>query len=106
MIENLDGGAPLYMLRLGKIVIHQAIVRTLESAAVKVAKRDQRLERLEVNPVDDLQVFGGSELPDHGRNYLHMGQLRNPSADFDRHRSIAPARHERSVGGLHDHIGA
>ena len=94
------------MLRLGKIVIHQAIVRALERAAVKVVKRDQGLEGLEVNPVDDLEVLGGGELPDHRRNHSDVGQLRKHAADFDRHRSIAYARHERSVGRLHDHIGA
>jgi len=64
MIENLDGRAYLYMLRLGKIVIHQAIVWALEGAAVEVVKRDQRLERLEIDSVDDLEVLGGRQLLD------------------------------------------
>ena len=44
MIENLDVVAHLHMLRLGKKVIHQAIVRALKRAAAEVVKRDQCLE--------------------------------------------------------------
>ncbi len=41
-----------------------------------------------------------------GDHRLDVGQLRKHAADLDRHRSIADARHERSIGRLHDHIGA
>ena len=61
--------AHFHMLRLGKIVVHQAIVRALKGAAVEVVKRDQRLERLEIDPVDHFQVLGGGELPDHRRHH-------------------------------------
>ena len=76
MIENLDGVAHFDVLRLGKKVVHQAIVRTLERAAVKEVKGNQRLERLEIDSVDDFQVLGGGELPDHRRDYLDVRQLR------------------------------
>ncbi len=98
--------AHFHMLRLGKIIIHQAIIRSLERAAVQEVERDQRLERLEVDSVDDFQVLGGGELPDDRRHHLDVRQLRQHAADLDRHGSIADARHERSVGRLHDHISA
>ena len=106
MIENLDGVAHFYMLRLGKKVIHQAIVRALERAAAEVVKRDQFLKRLEIDPVDDFEILGGGELPDDWRNHADVGQFLNHAADFDGHRGIAYARHERSVGRLHDDVGA
>ncbi len=56
-----------HMLRLGKIVIHQAIIRALERAAMKEVEWDQGLESLEIDAVDDFQVLGRRELPDDRR---------------------------------------
>ncbi len=106
MIEYLDVVAHLHMLRLGKKVIYQAIVRALKRSTAQVVKGDQFLKRFEIDAVDDLEVLGSGELPDDRRNHADMGQLRDHAADFDGHRGIAYARHERSVGGLHDHVGA
>ena len=52
------------------------------------------------------RLLVGGELPDDRRNHLDVGQFLNHAADFDRHRGIAYARHERSVRRLHDHISA
>ncbi len=77
MIEDLDGGAHFHMLRLGKKVIHQAIVRPLKGSAAEVVKRDQFLKRFEIDSVDDFEVFGSGELPDDRRHHADVGQFLN-----------------------------
>ena len=106
LVQDLDGGTHFNVLRLGKIIVNQAVVGTLERSALQIVKWLQRLEAREVDAINNFQVLRGRKLPDYRGDRFHMLQFRQHATDFDGHGSIAHACHKRGVGRLHDHIGA
>ena len=93
------------LLRLGKNIVDQHIVRPLKRPTRQVVKQPTQLfKTLQINPVNNLQSSRGRKLHDHRGHTHHMRQLRQYIPNLHRQRRPRNPDHHRRSRRHHDHI--